>query len=94
MYGRSVATTIVDGSKLGGQLYVAVDGGVSWRDAIIGNPELVCTAHLHVSSIVGFVLLVSFALLANSLFYRTQVLVCASKTHTFVDPLSLPPFFF
>ena len=51
----SAVTTVVDGSKLGGQLEVAVDGGVSWR-AAAGNPSLVCHAHargVRVLPIVG-----------------------------------------
>jgi spore germination protein YaaH len=51
----SVVTTVVDGSKLGGQLEVAVDGKVSWR-AAVGNPGLVCAAHarnVRVLPIVG-----------------------------------------
>ena len=42
----SAVTTVVDGSKNGGQLSIAVDGGVSWRTASVDS-ELVCAAHAH-----------------------------------------------
>ena len=51
----SAVTAVVDGSKLGGQLEVAVDGAVTWRSAA-GDPELVCRAHqagVRVFSIAG-----------------------------------------
>ena len=42
----SAVTTVVDGSKMGGQLVVATDGAVSWRTASIDS-SLVCAAHSH-----------------------------------------------
>ena len=40
----SAVTTVVDGSKLGGQLMIDVAGGVTWRSAV-GDASLICAAH-------------------------------------------------